>query len=112
MLSLLYVTCPTLEEGRHIVTILLSERLIVCANIIPTVFSLYQWEGTIQEGKEAVLLIKTAVDLVASVRSRIKALHSYTCPLILVIAVDATNPAIDAWLKESIHKEHTTVDET
>ena len=52
-LSLFYVPCASFEEARGIGQSLLDDGLIACANIIPSMTSLYVWEGKREEATEA-----------------------------------------------------------
>ena len=73
------------EEAKKISKILLKERLVACANIIPEIESLYWWKEEIQEEKEVIAYFKTKKKLERVVIARIKELHSYDVPAIYAI---------------------------
>lgn len=95
---LVYVTTGSVDEARHLARTLLQERLAACANIVAAMQSLYWWDGRIQDGDEAVLLLKTRSSLVEELTSRIMALHSYDCPCVVAVPVAGGNAAYLDWV--------------
>ena len=57
----LYTTFQDIEEAKKFGRIILDERLAACVNIIPNVISLYRWDEAVQEDKEVIVWIKTAL---------------------------------------------------
>lgn len=95
---LLYMTAGSAEEARRIGAALVDERLAACANVIDGMTSIYRWEGAVRNESEAVLIAKTRRDLVDDVVTRVKALHSYTCPCVVALPVVGGNPAFLEWI--------------
>jgi periplasmic divalent cation tolerance protein len=95
--NLIYVTAER-EAAATIARTLVGERLAACANLLPGVQSFYWWEGALQEDGEAVLVLKTRADLVSQAVDRIKEIHPYQCPCIVVLPVVGGNPAFLAWI--------------
>ena len=85
MVSILYVTVGSIEESRKIAHVLVEEKLVACVHIIPKIESVYRWKGKIESGNESALLVKTTEKLVERVIQRIRSLHSYDVPEILVL---------------------------
>ena len=56
---LFLVTVPNMEEGKKIGRILVENKLAACVNIVPGLYSIYKWKGSIEEDDELLLLIKT-----------------------------------------------------
>jgi periplasmic divalent cation tolerance protein len=81
------ITAPDEEEAARIGKELLEARLAACVNIIPSVRSLYWWEGSIQDDHEVLMIAKTRKDLFGSLREKVKELHSYTVPEVLALSV-------------------------
>ncbi len=92
--------CPFPDAGSAAAaaTTLLDERLIACANIVPQMLSLYEWNGERGEAGEAGMLIKTDAALLARAMARLAELHPYDQPAILGWNCDAATPATAAWL--------------
>ncbi len=99
---LIYVTCSNQEEALKIGRMLLEDRLVACVNIYPEIKSLYWWEDKLNEDREAVLILKTRDQLAEEVINKIKEIHSYTCPCILVMPIkEGFRPFFDWILKET-----------
>jgi len=100
MLSLLYIPTKNKKEAKKIARLLLDERLIACANIVPRIESLYSWKGEIQVETETLLLLKTQTTLVKRVIARVKEIHSYTVPCIEAISITDRNAEYEKWVKK------------
>ena len=86
MVSVIYTTVGKNEEAQKIARMLVEEKLVACVHIIPKILSIYRWKGKIQEDTEYILLSKTTEKLVEQTIERIRSLHSYEVPEILVFA--------------------------
>ena len=82
------VTTRDAEEARRIGRKVVEERLAACANVIDPMSSIYWWEGKIEEGREALLILKTTTLRLDELVARVRALHSYECPAIVAFAVE------------------------
>jgi periplasmic divalent cation tolerance protein len=102
MYSLIYVTTSGEEESQKIASILVKEKLVACANIIPSMNSVYWWEGEIVEDNESIILLKTYSDNFENLVKRIKEIHSYDVPCILEITINQGSSDYLNWLKESL----------
>lgn len=99
-ITFLYVTTSSLDEAQKIAQILMERRLCGCVNIYPKVLSMYWWEGKIETSEEAVMIVKTREGLVSEVEKSIVENHSYTCPCIVKIPVEAVFKPFEKWLLE------------
>lgn len=97
-LRFVYVTASSEDEAMALGRRAVEARLAACANVLPGMRSVYWWEGKIDEGREAVLILKTRADLVETLTRRIKEWHSYTVPCVLSWAVAPGNQAYADWL--------------
>lgn len=96
---LLYCTTSSVAEAEAIAQTVVGERLAACANIIPGMRSVYWWQGKLEQGEEAVLILKTRLDLVEAATAAVKAAHSYSVPCVLPLTVgQGGNPDYIAWL--------------
>lgn len=99
MMTFVYATAADEAEALKIGRAVVAERLAACANVIPGMHSVYWWQGEMEEGAEAVLILKTAQARVPALIARVKALHSYDCPCIEAIEVKDGNPEFLAWVE-------------
>ena len=103
MPKLIYCTTTDIAEAHHISHKLIEEKLVACVNIIPLIESIYRWEGEIESTKESVLFIKTVDENVTKTIQRIKELHSYDVPEILVLdLIDGLPEYFDYVRKETL----------
>ena len=93
-----YATAADAAEAERIGRAVVAERLAACANVLPGVRSIYWWQGKIEAGAEAVLILKTTRARLAALVARIRALHAYDCPCIAAIEVADGNPDFLAWV--------------
>ena len=96
--KLIYVTAPSREEAEKIAETVVIERLAACANILDGVTSIFHWEGRLCRENEAILILKTTEKMTAALTARIKELHSYECPCIVVLPIEGGNQAFLEWL--------------
>jgi len=89
------------DQAQELARALVQEKLAACVNILPTVRSIYTWEGQVQDDAESTLIIKTAQATLARLVDRLQALHSYDVPEILVLPVDvdASSRAYVTWVR-------------
>jgi periplasmic divalent cation tolerance protein len=85
MVSIIYSTTDTLESAKTIARALVKEKLVACVHILPKIESIYRWQGKIEEASECVLLVKTSDRNVQNTIQKIRSLHPYEVPEILVL---------------------------
>lgn len=88
-------------DARSLARALIDQRLAACVNIVPSVTSVYRWQGRIEEEGEQLLVIKTVDDSVHDLREALFARHPYEVPELIVLPVTATSEAYGVWLLES-----------
>ncbi|HTC18245.1 MAG TPA: divalent-cation tolerance protein CutA [Stellaceae bacterium] len=84
-----YVTTGGRAEAERIGRQAVASRLAACANVIGGAIAIYWWEGKIERGREAVLILKTTKARLKPLIAKIRRLHSYDCPCIEAIRVAA-----------------------
>jgi periplasmic divalent cation tolerance protein len=99
---LVLTTAANPEEARVLGRALVDEQLAACATLIPAVESIYRWKGTIESSVETMVLLKTDVDRVAALETRLKQLHSYEVPEFLVLPIETGSRAYLDWMLESL----------
>jgi len=87
MVAIVYTTINKIQDGRRIARTLVEEKLVSCVNIIPKIESVYRWKGKIENDEEVILIAKTVDKNVKKTIQRIKTLHPYELPDIVVIPI-------------------------
>jgi periplasmic divalent cation tolerance protein len=93
-----YTTFPSLVEAEQAGRAIVERRLAACVNILPGMISHYWWQGELERGEEAVMIVKTRASLAEPVRAAVKELHSYTTPAILVIPLESVDQSYLGWI--------------
>jgi len=87
MVAVVYTTIDNMPDARKIAKTLVEEQLVACVNIIPKIESVYRWKGKIEIEEECVLISKTTDGNVKKTIQRIKQLHSYELPDVIVLPI-------------------------
>jgi periplasmic divalent cation tolerance protein len=95
-------TAANPEEARTLGRALVEEQLVACATMIPAVESIYRWKGNIESSSETMLLLKTGVDQLAALETRLGQLHSYEVSEFLVLPIETGSRAYLDWMLESL----------
>lgn len=99
--AVMLVTVSSAEEGLRIARSLVDSRLAACVNIIPSLRSIYQWQGETQDEEELLLLIKTRMALFEQVEGKVKETHSYEVPEIVALPIIQGSETYVNWLNQS-----------
>jgi periplasmic divalent cation tolerance protein len=91
-----------MDEAKKIGRMLVERRLAACVNLLDAMQSMYWWDGSVQESREAVLIAKTTRRLVSALITAVKENHSYECPCIVTLPIEAGNPAFLKWIADEL----------
>jgi periplasmic divalent cation tolerance protein len=86
-------------EGDKIARIMVQERLAACVNILTT-RSLFRWEGRVQKEEEVLLLIKTSSEKVPETMKKIRELHPYEIPEMIVLPIIGGYEPYLRWIQQ------------
>ncbi len=100
--ALTWCPFPDAETARDVSTQLLREKLIACANILPAIESVFEWEGQISSAREVAVLFKTTSGRLDHLALRLGELHPYDTPAIAGWRCDAAHPATLEWLGNTL----------
>ena len=81
---------------------LVEERLAACVNVLPAMISTYRWKGAVEQDREHQVVIKTAADRLAALEARLRELHPYELPELLILDVDDGGAKYLAWVREAV----------
>jgi len=98
--ALAWCPFPDRESARTIANQLLDEKLIVCANILGEIESVFEWDGERGNGVESGVLFKTYGDLLDPLVLRLGELHPYEMPAIIGWQCDTAHPETMAWITQ------------
>ena len=93
-------TCPQGEVAEALAKFLVGEHLAACVNILPGLTSVYPWEGNIETGAEALLLIKTERTVYPRLETELRGRHPYQLPEIIVIDIERGLPDYLNWISQ------------
>jgi periplasmic divalent cation tolerance protein len=94
-------TFPDAEIARRISNELVSQRFAACANILPTLESIYRWKGNVESGQESLVFFKVGENRRAAFQDRLRALHPYDVPEIIFLVIESGIPEYLHWVSEN-----------
>jgi periplasmic divalent cation tolerance protein len=95
-------TAATLEEAREVSSYLVREGLVACANIIPSIESIFLWKGLLEKAQEAKVIFKTRSERFSEVKKCILEKSSYEVPEILKLPILGGHDAYLAWIDQVV----------
>jgi len=102
---LILSTASTHDEASRIAESLVEEELAACVQLSP-IESWYRWEGRIEHQPETRLHIKTMAHLADQVEARIRAMHSYAVPEIVILPLGDGSADYLGWIAASTRAEN------
>ena len=98
-MKILITTAPE-QEASVLVEQLLHERLIGCGNILPSMQSIYRWNGAVQRDQEVMIVMETTTQMSDNAFDRLRELHSYEVPKIYTLDADRVLESYLSWLSD------------
>lgn len=93
-------TFPDAVTARRIGRELVEKRCAACANILPSIESVYWWEGKVESGNETLVLFKTTNDRYQALETTLTALHPYEVPEIIALPIERGWPEYLRWVSD------------
>lgn len=97
---MMHVLLTTVDDGRkaeELARRVVEEGLAACVTVIPGATSFYRWRGRMERAGELVLLMKTLRP--RKLMERLKEIHPYEVPELLVLRVGASREYL-RWAEE------------
>ena len=94
-------TFPDAKTARQISDQLVTERFAACANILPSVESIYRWKDNIESGNETLVFFKLSEERQAAFQDKLRSLHPYDVPEIIFVPVAGGLPEYLQWVSEN-----------
>lgn len=99
----LLASAPDEATAARIARTLVDEQLVACVSRVPGAVSIYRWQGVTEETREVILFAKTTEEASVRATERLRELHPYECPEVLVLDVTGGFPPYLLWLQDSVH---------
>jgi periplasmic divalent cation tolerance protein len=99
---IVFSTFATEDDAARITRVLVEERLIACANLLPGARSIYRWQGQVADEREVVALMKTRKQDWPALMARLHELHPYQTPECLAVRIAAGAPRYMEWLESQL----------
>jgi periplasmic divalent cation tolerance protein len=97
--SIVILSTTPCDSGEVIAHALVTEHLAACVNILKT-RSLFRWEGEMNREDEDLLIIKSRAENAPKIVDRIRQLHSYELPEIIVLPLVGGYIPYLQWIRE------------
>jgi periplasmic divalent cation tolerance protein len=99
-LLLVLTTMPDDNRADELAQSLVDERLAACVNVHGPMMSTYRWKGQVERETERQVVIKTTRARLPELEARLRALHPYELPELVVLAGKASD-AYGKWIEDS-----------
>lgn len=97
--TVVMTTLPDRSQANHIAKILVESQLAACVQIMPSMTSIYMWEGKLCQENEHLLLIKTVAANYEPLVVKLRSQHPYAVPEIIALPVTAIEDNYALWVK-------------
>ena len=94
-------TFPDRETAQRISNQLVSEKFAACANILPSIESIYRWKGKLETGNETLVFFKLSEDRQSDFQNKLRSLHPYEVPEIVFVPISGGLPEYLRWVAEN-----------
>lgn len=91
---------PDMLLAKRIAHVLVEEHFAACVNLGAPGLSMYMWEGSLEGAEEVPLVMKTSQARVPALIERLRSLHPYDVPEVLVLPVAGASRAYLDWVRE------------
>ena len=98
-------TFPDPETARKISRELVENALVACANIIPTVESIYFWKEKVETGAESFAIFKLTSARYSEFEARLRALHPYDVPELVRLNIAGGSVDYLRWIGETCSRK-------
>lgn len=91
-----------MEVAKKLAHGIISNKLAACVNIIPSVTSVYEWEGKIQEDNELLLMMKTQTGKVDDLSKFVRENHPYSVAEVISTPIENGNLPYLKWIHDTV----------
>ena len=95
-INIFYTTCGSLTQSKKLAKAILSDKMVVCVNVVKNVESYYKDNGSLKRSNESILLIKT-FHTKKKIENLIKKNHPYEVPFLVQLETKKVNSEYISW---------------
>jgi periplasmic divalent cation tolerance protein len=95
-------TFPDQDAALRAAAALVEERWAACGQVVGPIESTYRWEGRVEHASEWYCHLKTTLGRAPGLRARLRELHPYETPEIIVLPVVDGDPDYLRWIEASV----------
>jgi periplasmic divalent cation tolerance protein len=99
-LVLILTTMPDDGRADELARSLVDEGLAACVNVHGPMVSTYRWKGQVEREAERQVVIKTTRAKLPDLEARLRALHPYEVPELVVLEGNASD-AYGTWVNDA-----------
>jgi periplasmic divalent cation tolerance protein len=102
---LVFSTAPAAggdETAEQIARTLVDERLAACVNVHAPMVSIYRWNGAVERESERQLVIKTTRAALPALEKRLRELHPYELPELIVVTASGGSQNYLDWVAQQV----------
>ncbi|HET6777989.1 MAG TPA: divalent-cation tolerance protein CutA [Gemmatimonadales bacterium] len=103
----LSTTLPDKATATRLGAQLVEERLAACAQVVGPVSSSYWWQGQVEQAQEWYCHLKTTYGASPKLSRRLRELHPYEVPEIIVVEIKEGDPSYLQWIRETVQSSPT-----
>ena len=96
-----WTTISRTADGHKLASMIVSERLAACVNVLPQMESVYRWNDQVEADYERQVLMKTTAARLPALKARLFQLHDYEVPEFIVLPVIDGSEAYLNWIRTS-----------
>lgn len=102
---LVLVNVPDENVAHAIARSVVEQGLAACVNLLPTIRSVYRWQGAVEEATEITLMIKTVEARYSELEVAIRGMHPYDVPEIIALPIVAGLAEYLGWVAAETKKD-------
>lgn len=101
-MMIVFTTVPDSSHAEALAEGIVNAKLAACVQILPSMTSIYVWEGKLQKDAENLLLIKTLPEKYDELERFIINNHRYDVPEIIAVDASKISASYLQWIQQVI----------
>ena len=96
---IVFITTSNRREAVRIAEAAVGKHVAACANVVPSITSIFRWKGRVQRSRETLLMLKTSARRYPALEQLVHSMHSYEVPEIIAVPVEHGSRPYLAWVR-------------